>query len=135
MLTGLVDTVTCYPAPMGSAFVGGETETPAAIAADGTVIVASSDLSIKGFNPATGSVAWSIPTTAVVRGLFAIDGAGTLYFGSEDMYLTAASVADGSVKWRFGVPAAPEAISVAYNTLYAGAWPPVRCRVVGDVAR
>ncbi len=74
---------------------------------------------MKGLDENTGNVKWSIDTTAVVRGMFAIDDANTLYFGSEDSFITAVDVLTGDAKWRVAVAAAPEAISLAYDGLFA----------------
>lgn len=93
------------------------TATTPAIGADGTIYFAgegnSVDPSFSGilaaFNPANGTIKWSVGLTEKVNhGGPAIAADGTIYVGGYEKKLVAYNPADGSVKWSYPVDAAIE---------------------------
>ncbi|MEW6183575.1 MAG: PQQ-binding-like beta-propeller repeat protein [Bacillota bacterium] len=78
---------------------GSYVESSPAIAADGTIYIASRDYYLYAINP-DGTLKWRYLTGDCVDSSPAIAADGTIYVGSNDKYLYAINP-DGTLKWRY----------------------------------
>jgi hypothetical protein len=74
-----------------------------AVAADGTVYIASDDDNVYALNPADGTVNWSYPVGGDVEGCISIDTDGTIFLGVDEGTPNGSVFAinpNGTLKWQ-----------------------------------
>jgi len=100
-------------------------EASAAIGADGTIYIGSTDGYFYALNSSDGSVKWtnSDPIGFVVSSA-AIGGDGTIYFGCNDDNLYALSGLNGTTTWTYttGAPITSSPTVATDGTIYFGSW-------------
>jgi outer membrane protein assembly factor BamB len=73
---------------------------PAAVAGDGTLIIADGNQTVSCFDPVTQSFRWQYASGSPISAAPAVGVDGTVFLGSQDGQLHALN-ADGSLRWRF----------------------------------
>ncbi len=77
-----------------------DTTLPAAVAADGALIIADGNQTVSCFDPATQSLRWQYAAGSSITAAPAIGVDGAVYVGSQDGQLHALNT-DGTARWQF----------------------------------